>query len=407
MTVRKLVYIANARLPTEKAHGYQICKMCEAFAQEGVEVILLHPYRRQPAALRGRTVFQYYGLPEVFGVRTLPNVDLIPLRRLLLEVVWEPLSFGSRMVWALYAARVARTYRADVYYTRNAEVAFWCTRLGLATVYEVHTVPKRLRRGLLRQVGRAPSLRLVVVLTSFIKERLVRMGFSEEKVIVLPDGVDLRLFEDLPSQAECRSQLGLPPDRPIIGYIGRFRTMEMEKGIPDLIEAMAHLPRFDEKEPLLVCVGGPMDPVPAYLDLACRIGVPEHRLKFVDRVPNKEVPYWLRACDIAAAPFPSTEHYSFFMSPLKLFEYMAAGVAIVATDLPSLREVLRHGENAWLVEPGSPQALAQGIERLLQDPQLAAVLASRARSDAGKYTWKSRAERILQRIGEEIIPTLR
>ena len=85
--------------------------------------------------------------------------------------------------------------------------------------------------------------------------------------------------------------------------------------------------------------------------------------------------------------------------PLKLFEYMAAGVPILATDLPSIREVLRHGENAWLIPPGDPKALAEGIRHLLENPELARRLAERARGDVQKYTWKHRAETILRLVG--------
>jgi glycosyltransferase involved in cell wall biosynthesis len=395
MMVRQLVYIANARLPTEKAHGYQIVKMCEAFAQNGASVLLLHPYRYQHAPrLQGQSAFDYYDIPPVFEVRTLTNLDVILLKRFLLQGIFTMLVFTRALLWGLYAALVARKEKADLYYTRNIEIAFWLVWMGLPTVYEAHVVPKQVRRWLLQRIARHPALRLVVVLTSFIKERFVELGFLAKKVIVLPDAVDLSLFEDLLNQEECRRRLGLPSDRIIIGYIGRFRTMKMEKGIPELLQMMAHLPPLDGKEPMLLCVGGPMEAVPAYLDLARRSGIPEHWLQFVDRVPNCEVPFWIRACDVVTIPWPWTEFSAYFTSPLKLFEYMAAGVPIVATDLPSMREVLRHRENAWLVEPDNPKALAQGIERALSDAELAARIGRQAREDVRQYTWEQRAEKI-------------
>ena len=91
------------------------------------------------------------------------------------------------------------------------------------------------------------------------------------------------------------------------------------------MQAAAHLPSIGGEEPLIVCVGGPIDAVLGYLKLATTYDVPEHRLQFVDRVPNREIPFWIRSFDIAVAPFPNSEHYAYFMSPLKLFEYMAAG----------------------------------------------------------------------------------
>jgi len=395
----RLVYLANARLPTEKAHGYQICKMCEAFALNGAEVMLLHPYRHQSdPRLVGRTVFDYYGIKPIFRVQTLKNLDIVMLNRFIPDRIFTPIFFAHAFIWGYYAASVARQFRADLYYTRDTTIAYWLVRMGLPTVYEAHVVPNHGQKWILRKIKRQPSLRLVVVLTSFLRQRFLDMGFSSDQVIVLPDGVDLDLFEGLPSKEDCRRRLGLPLERPIIGYIGRFRTLEMEKGIPELVEAMKDLSSVNGAELLLLCVGGPMDAVPAYLELARRIGIPQDRLRFVDRVPNTEVPYWIRAFDVALAPFPWVDHYAYFMSPLKLFEYMAAGVPILATDLPSIREVLRHGENAWLVPPGDPKALTEGIRHLLENSDLAERLARQAKEDVRQYTWKRRAAVILQHV---------
>ena len=394
--VEKILYLANNRLPTEKAHGYQIVKMCQAFAQNGAGVLLLHPFRYQhDPRLKGQSIFDYYGVPPVFEVRTLGNFDIVLLERFFPKGTFTAGFFAHALLWGLYAALIARKEKADLYYTRDVETAFWLVRMGLPTVYEAHVVPKRVRRWLLQRIVRHPALQLVVVLTSFIEERFVELGFPSGKVVVLPDGVDLSLFEGLPSKEKCRRRLGLPLDRPIIGYIGRFHTMNMEKGIPELVQAMAHLPSLDGREPLLLCVGGPMDAVPDYLDLTWRLGISGHRLHFIDRVPNTEVPLWIRACDVASAPFPDSEHYAYFMSPLKIFEYMASGRPIVASDLPSLREVLRDSENAVLVEPDDPKALAEGIRRALSDTELAARIGRQAKEDVEQYTWEKRAVNIV------------
>jgi glycosyltransferase involved in cell wall biosynthesis len=398
-SVKKLVYIVNARLPTEKAHGYQICKMCAAFARNGVEVQLWHPYRHQMSSeLKGREVFDYYDLPQVFGVRTVPNFDVIRLERVFPEATFRPLFSVHAFLWGLYAALKARKEKADIYYTRDSVVAYWLLRLRLPTIYEEHVVPRRAQRAILRRVARQSELRLVVVLTSFIKKGFLEMGFSDEKVAVVPDAVDLSLFANLPSREECRRLLGLPQERSIIGYIGRFQALGAEKGIPELVQTMAHLPAIKGKEPLLLCVGGPMDPVADYIDLARRYGAPEHRLRFIDRVPNSQVPLWIRACDVVTIPWGWTEFSAYFTSPLKLFEYMAAEVPIVASDLPSLREILQHGENAWLVKPGDPYVLAAEVQHILDNQDLARKLVDRAKKDVQKHTWNHRTNLLLKRL---------
>jgi len=396
----KLIYIANARLPTEKAHGYQIIKMCEAFSELGVEVLLLHPHRHQDdQGMRNKTVFEYYELNPSFEIGTLPNPDALRVERFFpgRSFVW--FFFLHGLLWGLYAALKARKEQADLYYTRDVTLAFWLTRLGLPTVFEGHTLPKR-RGWLLRRMARHQRLRLVVRLTSFLKEEFAELGFDQERLGVFPDAVDLSLFNNLPSKAECRLQLNLSLSIPIIGYIGRFHTMGMEKGIPELIESMAHLRSVNGKTPLLLCVGGPMSAVPNYLDRADSLGISRQLLKFVDRVSNSEVSRVMKACDVCTIPWPWTEFSAYYTSPLKLFEYMAAGVPIVASDLPSMREILRHDENAWLVQPGDPSALAEGITTLLSDRNRAERLAEKARQDVKRYTWEARAAQIINGIRE-------
>lgn len=394
-----MVYIANARLPTEKAHGFQICKMCEAFALHRMDVLLMHPYRYQSnVTLRGRSVFDYYGMHPSFRVQTLPNLDIVRLERLLPRSAFTPAFFAHGWLWGLYVTLVARRKQADLYYTRDSNIASWLVRLGLPTIYEAHVVPKRGQRWLLKTMTQNRTLKLVVVLTSFIRSRLMEIGFPAEKVIILPDGVDVQMFARLPCKNACRRRLGLPLDRPIIGYIGRFHTLGMEKGIPELVQAMAHLHAANGMAPLLLCVGGPMDVVPQYLALASRLGIPKSHICFADRVPNKDVPLWVRSFDVAVAPFPLTEHYAYFMSPLKLFEYMAAGVPIVTTDLPSIREILQHRKNAWLVQPGSAQGLAEGIRTVLTDPPLAQNLVQESLNHVRSYTWLQRTHRLLDLV---------
>jgi len=397
--IRKVVYIANSRLPTEKAHGYQITKMCESFSQLGVEVLLLHPHRYQnDETLRNKTVFEYYGVKPVFEIWALPNPDILLVERFFPRRSFVWLIFLHGLLWGFYAVLQARKEQADLYYTRDVAVAFWLTRLGLPTVFEGHTVPKRARRRLLRRMARHQKLLFVVLLTSFLKESFAELGFNQRRLGVFPDGVDLSLFHALPDKTECRRRLNLSLTLPIIGYVGRFLTMGNEKGIPHLIEAMAHLPSINGKVPLLLCVGGPMSAVTDYLKRADASGIPRQMLKFVDRVPNRDVPLWLGALDIAVMPFPATEHYKYFMSPLKLFEYMAAGVPIVSSDLPSIQAILQHDENAWLVSPGDSESLGQGIVALLKDRDRATRLAKSAKKTVEPYTWNKRARGILERI---------
>jgi glycosyltransferase involved in cell wall biosynthesis len=300
--------------------------------------------------------------------------------------------------WGLYAACAAARRRATLYYTRDASLALWLVLLGCPTVCELHRGASGSARWVLRLVGKRRALRAVIAITEPGRRHIVQAGAPGGKVRVAADGVDLSMFEGLQTRDECRRQLGLPSERRIVGYIGRFRTMEMEKGIPDLVDAVARL-SDSLQPPLLLCVGGPMEAVREYRERARHCGIREDDILFVDRVPNVRVPLWIRACDIVTLPLPSTPYFERFPSPMKLFEYLASGVPIVASDLPSLREVLTHGVDAWLVEAGNPEALAAGILRVLEDEHLGRALAAAAGRQALGYGWDHRAARILEAAG--------
>jgi glycosyltransferase involved in cell wall biosynthesis len=398
----RLRYVQNARLPTEKAHGYQIAKMCEAIGRDGADVELWHARRYQhDPRLAHITVHDYYGVEPVFRVAALPNLDV-------LRFASTPgLGWTQRLVplqqvaWAWAAARRAAGAPAALWYTRDLPVALTLTARALPTVLEVHAIPRAAGRGYLRRLATRPSLRRVVAITSCIAEDLEAFGFARARTVVLPDAADPALFAGALTRAAARQALGLPGDRPIVGYVGRFTTLEMEKGLPELVAALGALTPMRGREPLLVAVGGPLDVVPRYEAHARATGTSSSRLRFVDRVPNREVPAWIAAFDVAVLPAPNHVHHARYASPLKLFEYMAAGAAIVASDLPAIRDVLRDGENALRVAPGAPAALAAGLSRALGDPALAARLGACARRDAGRYTWTRRARAALAGLGFE------
>lgn len=387
-----IIYLSSGRLPTEKAHGFQVMKMCEGMAALGHDVELLHP--RRGSVKGGPDPFAYYGMNPTFRVRALSNWNVVPVAARLPDVPSRVLFRTHEVGWGLWAARAAAQARPDLVYTRNAYCAYWTARLGRPCAYEAHLPPNRRTKPVVRGFSRRPSTRAVFALTSYTATDLEAAGVPSRKIDVLPDAADLAAFVDAPAKDSARRRLGLPMRRPIIGYIGRFQTMGKEKGILDLVRAMA-VAELRGLDPLLLCVGGPMDAVAQYMALAQSIGVPASALRFVDRVPTRDVPTWLAALDVGMLPYPDAEHYPRAMSPLKLFEYMAAGLPIVATDLPALREVLDNGENALLVSPGDPDALARAVVRVLDDNDAARALSQRARRDATQYTWHRRAERAL------------
>jgi glycosyltransferase involved in cell wall biosynthesis len=162
------------------------------------------------------------------------------------------------------------------------------------------------------------------------------------------------------------------------------------KGVDILVEALAHVPQVQG----MIVGGHEQEPDLARIrSLADRLGL-AHRVELTGNVAPSAVPPLLARAGILALPNTPSAISTYATSPLKLFEYMAAQRAIVASDLPSIREVLQHDANAWLVKAGDAAALAGGITRLADDPLLRSRLARAAFSAVAEYSWGRRAERL-------------
>jgi glycosyltransferase involved in cell wall biosynthesis len=398
-TQLRMFYLSCARIPSEKAHAYQILKMCESFASQGIMVTLLYQKRNnQQLEARAGNVFEYYAIKNSFTMKKLYCLDNALLEKLHSGIWFYVTTITYLLTAAMYLIRNRKFI--DIIYCRDVFslvlLALLQPVLKLPVFYEAHTFPHKLT-GL--HVGCLNKMNGLIVLTEQLRTVLFKKGVHDSKIAVAHDGVDLRHFQNAHFRgAQIREQMGIPPGSTLIGYVGRFVTMEQEKGIKDLLESMRYLPDYSGST-YVAFIGGPMNHVPAYYKIIEELRLDRNRFCFHDLVPVSEVPAYLAACDIVAMPFPWTPHYAYHMSPLKMFEYMAAEKPILATQLPSVMEVLVDGENAVLVEPDNPKALAQGIRRIMEDKEFSRRISAQARQDVLAYTWEERAQKILCFIG--------
>jgi glycosyltransferase involved in cell wall biosynthesis len=245
-------------------------------------------------------------------------------------------------------------------------------------------------RGLAEKFGETPAFRRADVVacgTDLVAEQAARLGARPESIVVTPTGVDLDLFATLPSATQARARLGLT-DRFVVGWVGSFR------GFHALEQAIEALRGVDDASLLLVGDGPERRGIEA---AAHARGV---ATVFTGTVPHPEIPELLAAIDVAIvlAPKDGTFHYS----PLKLAEYLAAGRAIVAPNVPQLAARLVTGAEAILIPPGDTSALARALRRLHDDPALRARLGTAARAAAAQWSW----DRAIRQIQAQLPPPL-
>ncbi|MHB1316307.1 MAG: glycosyltransferase family 4 protein [Minisyncoccota bacterium] len=371
----KIAYITNASYIGGWAHSVQIVNMCKAFSDQNIELTLVVPNR---SIYNKVDLFEYYNLQRTFKVKLLPCIDL---------------SVGNDCVFFYWVRFLSFYISARVYvlfnnfnflYSRDLYSSLFFPSI----IIEQHSFPKKVNI-LLKYI--LSKKRKVVSLTSFIKNKFVSAGVPERNIIVAHSAVDLDNFKNFESKLNIE---GINENNFVIGYVGTLKTMGMEKGVSDCIECLVYLP----KETVLLVVGGESLDIEFYKNRAKEFGVFE-RVHFVGKVSHGDIPSYIDACDILLAPFPQNEHYSYFMSPLKIFEYMASKRPIISTTLPSIQEVLKHEHNALLIPPSDSKALAGAIERLSLDSGLANRISSQAYKDVTElYTWNKRAKDIVQFI---------
>lgn len=400
----RLVYVGGFDFPTTQARGIQTLHTAHALARAGWGVRLL---AQRPASPAGTTAegLAGYGLAPHPRLRIVP-VPVARVDRLRWLEIHKRLAITN---WSYALACVADVLRLPVrptaILTRDPRLAwaFLLTRPlhRRPVVYEVHEIfstRSRDNRSLdpAEIQGVADRTRaledvvfsqadLLLPLTRACAE-IVALNWkvAADRLVVVPD-------------ATAPPTGPLPPRDPASRTVVYAGQLYRWKGVDTLLDAMARLP-----EARLTVLGGR-----GSLDdpdlIACRqraqeLGISD-RVDFRGFVPHAEVRRAIAGAGAAVLPLPDNLMARYFTSPLKLFDYMAAGTPIVASDLPTVGEILEDGDNALLVPPEDPDALAAAIRRLLVNPGLADRLRRTAYEQVRAYTWDARAARIIEALG--------
>ncbi|QID19698.1 glycosyltransferase family 4 protein [Nitrogeniibacter mangrovi] len=346
-----IIYLARGRPQRPRANLIQTLHTVAALGQAGATVRLYLP----PIPRR----FDLTGFLAGMGLRTPVDVR----GSALLHSNW-----GG---WPFMLAHRRELRRADAVYTRVPDFSRLMTRLRIGHVLEIHDTVALLADGgrWLREAMRAGWLRGLTVISGAGRDALVGAGLPATRIEVLHSGVDLTAFASVPAPTpEAFAEAhGL--------YVGRISR---DRGLP-MLEAVA-------RAGLPVTLIGPADDPPAtdLPHLTCR-----------PAIPHAQVPDALAAGAIALMPYQADLQHAATISPIKLFEAMAAGRLVIASDLPTIREVIRDGDNGLLVPADDPAAWIAAVMRVRAHPDDAARMAAAGRRTAADFSWPARAGRLL------------
>jgi glycosyltransferase involved in cell wall biosynthesis len=389
----RVLYFADIRFPLERANGIQTMETCFALAERGHTVYLVVKGDTQ---VPPRDPFAFYGLPQIAS--------------LIIERANAPAGGGmiARVGYLSFAlGRAFGQSRSDIIMTRDLGVASALLRIPPTMrprlVFESHgyapdvaaalpdmiatasrATPAKLERLARREAAVWKQADGYVTITHALAEELTRRHQPRERLAVIADGVRHSGNPPMPIPAE-----------PVVAYAGHLYAW---KGVDVLLHALALLPEASG----LIIGGHAAEPdLDRVKRLAKELGIRD-RVTFSGMIEPGQVAERLASARILVLPNPASAISTRFTSPLKLFEYMAAARAIVASDLPSIREVLTDNENALLVKPGDAAAMAEAIRRVINDRDFAQGLARNAFRDVAQYTWARRAER-LEKLFAEVL----
>lgn len=378
----KIAIIAPTEIPARRANTIQVMKMAAALSGLGHTVIVTSPAASSdPPPEDSAAIQRRYGLSC-----EIPIVRLAAHPRL------------RRYDYSLQALRRAKSWGAEMIYTRLPQAAALAAQTGLASVYELHDLPRGITAPLyLKLFVRGRGARRLVLITRILAEDLharYRTPIEPPFTLVAPDGVDLERFAALPDAPTARRELAqripeLHPNAFTAGYTGHLYA---GRGGELLAELARRLPEIQ----FLVAGGEPPD-VERLQAHAQALGLKNFFL--TGFIPNADLPLYQAACEALLAPYDrqvsasSGGDIARYLSPMKLFEYLACGRALICSDLPPLREAIST-EQALLAAPGDANAWEAALRRLQTDPALTARLGQAARTAAAGFSWERRAARI-------------
>jgi len=374
----KLLYLSDVSVESDAANTIQILHMCYAFAKLDTQVTLVIPANGSDPAYIKEIIKRKIGKDANFGIR--------PYRKI---------SFCQKlsMIGGYPGIRqLLKEEDADYCFVRNPVFVNAPLGQNIPTIFESHdaTIHDNYlwnflwTRNLIKNCNRDKLVKFIAISRHLAKKWITR-GVPPQKVMVLHDGVEADAFQVVPDRQKLREHLGFPIDKKIVVYAG---SLYVNREIGNILHLARSFPQV-----FFVLVGGPERRVSYYKQQAADQQI--NNILFLGPVIHSKVKDYLFAADVLLMIWSSKLRTINYCSPLKMFEYMAAGRIIVGQAFPTIKEVLDDGEHAFLAAPDSFDDLRKKL-RMALEQSYPNLMANKARELAmNNYTWEARAKAIL------------
>lgn len=374
--MKKLFLIFHGRFPSEKAASLFTAKNAEAFSKQGFEVTVLVPKRKN---VHTKDAFAFYGISQSFKIEYLPVVDIFDT--FLLKYIAFVMSMFS-FSWSVFYFLKKNYTEGDIVYSNEIVPLFFVSKIAPNCFYEMHDFPESKLFFFGHTLG---LMRWVLVHNRWKLKRVHELFPRLRKDLFLyePNAVDTDDFDVSIPTEQARKELGISLDKKIIVYTGHLYGW---KGVDTLAEAARLLPLDFE----VIFVGGTSHDVDSFLKKYGDV----KNIQVVGHKPHAQIPLWQKAADVLVLPNTGKEKISlYYTSPMKLFEYMASKKPIVASDIPSIREIVDESSVAFF-KPDDAVSLRDALILCVKGDR--SHIVENAFSLVQNHTWHKRAERIVR-----------
>ena len=380
----KLMYIHDTLIDSEQANLVQVLHMCRAFSDNGQRVILAIPKCKKAFTENDCKKI----IKKKIGIE--PNFSVVPFRKITL--------FGKLNFIGGYfgVKQLIKKNRVDICIVRKASFIGLLLKSDMDLIYEAHNwqtheglkIFNFLWTKYLIKKSRDRRFLKFVAISKALGDYWKDQGIPKEKIFVGHDGFDHKIFSEKKDKIQTRRKIGLPEKQKIAVYTG---SLYPDRGIERIIKLAEFF-----KDVLFLVVGGPEKQKEIYAETARLKNL--KNILFTGYIPHHQVADYLFAADICLMIWTKKVRTIQYCSPMKMFEYMAAGQIIVGDGFPTIKEILDDGKTALLADPDSFADLKDRFQSALNNNSFENIAQNARKLALRQYTWNMRAKSILDQL---------
>ena len=399
----KIAVVAD-HIPSQFAHSFHFMKTAQGFfdLKHQIEILVVKRFVEVKNKFKTRDVYDFYSINhrlkliyfldkflsffrEMTIFKKIYYPSLVFLRKIIPRV--EDILDPERII-----SKYCKVNKFDLVYCRRTYNLIYYNILNkIPTILEAHNFDLPNDMKLIMKLTRSKYFKALITINNILKNNFIKFGVPEEKIMVLEDAVDLDNYDKVIDEKNAiRKKLELPINKILICYSGNLKN---DRGIDTIIIASKFL---KEKNVTFIIVGGKKQEIKKWKKFKSKNGI-DSSIYFLGFKNNKYIPYYLKSADILLAPYSLKCKTVQWMSPLKLFEYMASKVPIIASDVVRLKEICNNNECLFF-KADNPKDLSEKISLLIEDVVLQKTLTNNAYKKSLHHSYLNRCKKILNGI---------